>query len=161
MFYFREQKAQQRHSLEIASAEAYLNMRPSTLEALTKSGNCCVHNRKRKSVRSNVSCLTEYFIDFVNISQNFLIFRLMRPPLVLFFEKNTIEKYSLQHSRDLSICGISFVVISYNLQKQVQLMEKRKLKTFRGKWFLKKSEMKIVLTKEIKKVIRSSLYLKI
>lgn len=51
----REQKAQQRHSLEIASAEAYLNMRPATLEALTKSGNCCVHNRKRRSVRTTVS----------------------------------------------------------------------------------------------------------
>uniref|UniRef100_A0A336LRN5 RCR-type E3 ubiquitin transferase n=1 Tax=Culicoides sonorensis TaxID=179676 RepID=A0A336LRN5_CULSO len=50
----REQKAQQRHSLEIASAEAYLNMRPATLEALTKSGNCCVHNRKRRSVRTTI-----------------------------------------------------------------------------------------------------------
>lgn len=51
----REQKAQQRHSLEIASTEAYLNMKPATLEALAiKSGNCCVHNRKRKTVRSNL-----------------------------------------------------------------------------------------------------------
>lgn len=43
----REQKAQQRHSVEVANAGSYLNIRPSTLEALAKSGNSSVHNRRR------------------------------------------------------------------------------------------------------------------
>lgn len=42
----REQKAQQRHSVEVANAGNYLNIRPSTLESLTKSGNFSVHNRR-------------------------------------------------------------------------------------------------------------------
>ncbi|XP_055913946.1 E3 ubiquitin-protein ligase highwire isoform X3 [Eupeodes corollae] len=42
----REQKAQQRHSVEVANAGNYLNIRPSTLEALTKCGNSCLNNRK-------------------------------------------------------------------------------------------------------------------
>uniref|UniRef100_A0A1B0CBG1 RCR-type E3 ubiquitin transferase n=2 Tax=Lutzomyia longipalpis TaxID=7200 RepID=A0A1B0CBG1_LUTLO len=43
----KEQKAQQRHSVEVANAGNYLNIRPSTLEALAKSGNSSVHNRRR------------------------------------------------------------------------------------------------------------------
>ncbi|XP_039231733.1 E3 ubiquitin-protein ligase highwire isoform X2 [Drosophila yakuba] len=43
----REQKAQQRHSVEVANAGNYLNIRPSTLETLTKSGNCSLHNRSK------------------------------------------------------------------------------------------------------------------
>jgi len=43
----REQKAQQRHSVEVANAGNYLNIRPSTLESLTKSGNCSLHNRAK------------------------------------------------------------------------------------------------------------------
>lgn len=42
----REQKAQQRHSVEVANAGNYLNIRPSTLETLTKSGNSSVNNRR-------------------------------------------------------------------------------------------------------------------
>ncbi|XP_017493583.1 PREDICTED: E3 ubiquitin-protein ligase highwire-like, partial [Rhagoletis zephyria] len=44
----REQKAQQRHSVEVANAGTYLNIRPSTLETLTKSGNSSVNNRKHR-----------------------------------------------------------------------------------------------------------------
>ncbi|XP_068159965.1 LOW QUALITY PROTEIN: E3 ubiquitin-protein ligase highwire [Drosophila tropicalis] len=43
----REQKAQQRHSVEVANAGHYLNIRPSTLETLTKSGNSSLHNRSK------------------------------------------------------------------------------------------------------------------
>ncbi|XP_053950715.1 E3 ubiquitin-protein ligase highwire-like [Anastrepha ludens] len=44
----REQKAQQRHSVEVANAGTYLNIRPSTLETLTKSGNSSLNNRKHR-----------------------------------------------------------------------------------------------------------------
>lgn len=47
----REQRAQQRYSVEVANAGNYLNIRPSTLETLTKSGNSSVLNRRyRKNV---------------------------------------------------------------------------------------------------------------
>ncbi|XP_037938854.1 E3 ubiquitin-protein ligase highwire [Teleopsis dalmanni] len=50
----REQKAQQRHSVEVANAGNYLNIRPSTLETLTKSGNSSINNRKyRKNLTSD------------------------------------------------------------------------------------------------------------
>ncbi|XP_054087808.1 E3 ubiquitin-protein ligase highwire isoform X1 [Zeugodacus cucurbitae] len=50
----REQKAQQRHSVEVANAGTYLNIRPSTLETLTKSGNSSLNNRKhRKNLTSS------------------------------------------------------------------------------------------------------------
>ncbi|KAG4079975.1 hypothetical protein HA402_006287 [Bradysia odoriphaga] len=42
----KEQRAQQRYSVEVANAGNYLNIRPSTLETLTKSGNSSVHNRR-------------------------------------------------------------------------------------------------------------------
>lgn len=42
----KEEKIQQRHSVEIASTSKYLSARPSTLETLNKSGYCCVHYRK-------------------------------------------------------------------------------------------------------------------
>ncbi|XP_067640218.1 E3 ubiquitin-protein ligase highwire isoform X3 [Eurosta solidaginis] len=52
----REQKAQQRHSVEVANAGAYLNIRPSTLETLTKSGNSSLNNRKhRKNLTSTTA----------------------------------------------------------------------------------------------------------
>lgn len=44
----KEEKIQQRHSVEITNTSNYLNARPSTLEALTKSGYCCVHYRKQR-----------------------------------------------------------------------------------------------------------------
>ena len=44
----KEEKIQQRHSVEIANTSNYLNARPSTLEALNKSGYCCVHYRKQR-----------------------------------------------------------------------------------------------------------------
>lgn len=49
----KEQKAQQRHSVEVANAGNYLNIRPSTLETLTKSGNFSVNNRKYRKGLSN------------------------------------------------------------------------------------------------------------
>lgn len=51
----REQKAQQRHSVEVANAGHYLNIRPSTLETLAKSGNCSLHNRSKH--RKNAASL--------------------------------------------------------------------------------------------------------
>lgn len=48
----KEQKAQQRHSVEVANAGTYLNIRPSTLETLTKSGNFSVNNRKYRKGQS-------------------------------------------------------------------------------------------------------------
>ncbi|KAL9885814.1 MYC binding protein highwire isoform 2-T2 [Glossina fuscipes fuscipes] len=49
----REQKVQQRHSVEVANAGNYLNIRPSTLETLTKSGNFSVSNRRYRKTQSN------------------------------------------------------------------------------------------------------------
>ncbi|XP_023291814.2 E3 ubiquitin-protein ligase highwire [Lucilia cuprina] len=49
----KEQKAQQRHSVEVANAGNYLNIRPSTLETLTKSGNFSVNNRKYRKGQSS------------------------------------------------------------------------------------------------------------
>lgn len=47
----REQRAQQRYSVEVANAGSYLNIRPSTLETLTKSSESSIQNRKyRKNV---------------------------------------------------------------------------------------------------------------
>lgn len=42
----KEEKAQQRHSVEVANAGNYLNIRPSTLESLTKSGISSLYNRR-------------------------------------------------------------------------------------------------------------------
>ena len=53
----KEEKIQQRHSVEITNTSNYLNARPSTLEALTKSGYCCVHYRKQRGKVKEVSCL--------------------------------------------------------------------------------------------------------
>lgn len=47
-FLSREQRAQQRYSVEVANAGNYLNIRPSTLETLTKSGNSSVLNRRNR-----------------------------------------------------------------------------------------------------------------
>ncbi|CRK91251.1 CLUMA_CG004931, isoform A [Clunio marinus] len=44
----KDEKIQQRHSVEIINTSNYLNARPSTLEALTKSGYCCVHYRRQR-----------------------------------------------------------------------------------------------------------------
>lgn len=52
-FLSREQRAQQRYSVEVANAGNYLNIRPSTLETLTKSGNSSVLNRRNR--KSEVS----------------------------------------------------------------------------------------------------------
>ena len=49
----KEQKAQQRHSVEVATAGTYLNIRPSTLESLTKSGNSSILNRRYRKNGSN------------------------------------------------------------------------------------------------------------
>lgn len=46
----REQRAQQRYSVEVANAGNYLNIRPSTLETLTKSGNSSVQNRRARKM---------------------------------------------------------------------------------------------------------------
>lgn len=50
----KEEKIQQRHSVEITNTTNYLNARPSTLEALTRSGYCCVHYRKQRGKASEV-----------------------------------------------------------------------------------------------------------
>lgn len=42
----REQRAQQRYSVEVANAGSYLNIRPSTLETLTKASESSIQNRK-------------------------------------------------------------------------------------------------------------------
>ncbi|XP_055389767.1 E3 ubiquitin-protein ligase highwire-like [Condylostylus longicornis] len=52
----KEQKAQQRHSVEVANAGNYLNIRPSTLETLTKSGVSSINNRRlRKGANDSES----------------------------------------------------------------------------------------------------------
>lgn len=56
----KEEKIQQRHSVEITNTSNYLNARPSTLEALTKSGYCCVHYRKQRGKVREV-CLEDYY----------------------------------------------------------------------------------------------------
>lgn len=57
----KEEKIQQRHSVEIANTSNYLNARPSTLEALTKSGYCCVHYRKQRGKINEVCKLFNQF----------------------------------------------------------------------------------------------------
>lgn len=52
-FLSREQRAQQRYSVEVANAGNYLNIRPSTLETLTKSGNSSVLNRRNRKSEVN------------------------------------------------------------------------------------------------------------
>lgn len=54
----KEEKIQQRHSVEITNNSSYLNARPSTLEALTKTGYCCVHYRKQRG-KVNEVCFSE------------------------------------------------------------------------------------------------------
>lgn len=55
----KEQKAQQRHSVEVANAGNYLNIRPSTLETLTKCGNFSVNNRKYRKGQSSDNAADE------------------------------------------------------------------------------------------------------
>lgn len=54
-FNCREEKAQHRHSVEVANTGAYLNIRPSTLETLTKSGNSSVYNRRYRKTSGDDS----------------------------------------------------------------------------------------------------------
>lgn len=49
----REQRARQRYSVEVANAGNYLNIRPSTLETLNKSGQSSIFNRRNR--KTNVS----------------------------------------------------------------------------------------------------------
>lgn len=56
----KEEKIQQRHSVEITNTSNYLNARPSTLEALTKSGYCCVHYRKQRGKHSDLNASDEF-----------------------------------------------------------------------------------------------------
>lgn len=53
--YFREQRARQRYSVEVANAGNYLNIRPSTLETLNKSGQSSIYNRRNR--KTNVSAV--------------------------------------------------------------------------------------------------------
>lgn len=56
----KEEKIQQRHSVEITNTSNYLNARPSTLEALTKSGYCCVHYRKQRGKHAELNVSDEF-----------------------------------------------------------------------------------------------------
>jgi E3 ubiquitin-protein ligase MYCBP2 len=56
----KEEKIQQRHSVEITNTSNYLNARPSTLEALTKSGYCCVHYRKQRGKHAELSASEDF-----------------------------------------------------------------------------------------------------
>lgn len=51
----REQRARQRYSVEVANAGNYLNIRPSTLETLNKSGQSSILNRRNRKVNVDVS----------------------------------------------------------------------------------------------------------
>lgn len=51
----KEYKAKQRHSVEVANTGNYLNIRPSTLETLNKSGNTCVNNRKLRKANDEIT----------------------------------------------------------------------------------------------------------
>lgn len=55
IYNYREQRAQQRYSVEVANAGNYLNIRPSTLETLTKSGNSSILNRRFRKNGNDVS----------------------------------------------------------------------------------------------------------
>lgn len=56
----REQRARQRYSVEVANAGNYLNIRPSTLETLNKSGQSSIFNRRnRKTNVSVVICMED------------------------------------------------------------------------------------------------------
>lgn len=57
---YREQRARQRYSVEVANAGNYLNIRPSTLETLNKSGQSSILNRRNR--KTNVS--PHFGIDF-------------------------------------------------------------------------------------------------
>lgn len=50
----REQRARQRYSVEVANAGNYLNIRPSTLETLNKSGQSSISNRRNRKVNAEV-----------------------------------------------------------------------------------------------------------
>lgn len=67
----REQKAQQRHSVEVANAGNYLNIRPSTLETLTKSGNSSVNNRRYRKNGGEVWFIFA-FVNFRGIVRKLL-----------------------------------------------------------------------------------------
>lgn len=51
----REQRAKQRYSVEVANAGNYLNIRPSTLETLNKSGQSSIYNRRNRKLNAEVS----------------------------------------------------------------------------------------------------------
>lgn len=55
--FIREQRAQQRYSVEVANAGSYLNIRPSTLETLTKSSESSIQNRKYRKSTGEVKCI--------------------------------------------------------------------------------------------------------
>lgn len=53
----KEQRARQRYSVEVANAGNYLNIRPSTLETLNKSGQSSILNRRNRKMNADVSCV--------------------------------------------------------------------------------------------------------
>lgn len=75
IYNYREQRAQQRYSVEVANAGNYLNIRPSTLETLTKSGNSSILNRRFRKNGNDVSLFLLSFKVKPNWSVLEILFR--------------------------------------------------------------------------------------
>lgn len=69
----KEQRARQRYSVEVANAGNYLNIRPSTLETLNKSGQSSISNRRNRKVNAEVKSHT--FIDRCELRCDSLLLR--------------------------------------------------------------------------------------
>lgn len=61
IFLSKEQRARQRYSVEVANAGNYLNIRPSTLETLNKSGQSSISNRRNRKVNAEVNITRSIF----------------------------------------------------------------------------------------------------
>lgn len=70
----REQRAQQRYSVEVANAGSYLNIRPSTLETLTKSSESSHQNRKYRKNAAEVGREMSFGSRSTYINYVFLFF---------------------------------------------------------------------------------------
>lgn len=62
----KEQRARQRYSVEVANAGNYLNIRPSTLETLNKSGQSSILNRRNRRFNGDVSSSCSSVYHFGN-----------------------------------------------------------------------------------------------
>lgn len=127
----KEEKIQQRHSVEITNTSNYLNARPSTLEALTKSGYCCVHYRKQRGKYSDMNASDEFGVHGCPPALKCLVFVWdeLNKDFQGFVSKLTSEKESKEVTNTIPKTTASAAAIVNPNDVNESEFQKNKLKT--------------------------------